>query len=120
MTKLPGARGRPAYPSTGAAGLVEALERTSELLAESEDSDYSAWSAKEARAEIDQFVAAIKANKNYDATGLAALFMVTGPVQEIAMANGWAEEMIRLAEVVDKAGQKPRPWWHFWKPRTPA
>jgi hypothetical protein len=37
-----------------------------------------------------------------DRDGLRRLFGPTGPVQEISIANGWADELERLAEVVDR------------------
>lgn len=81
--------------------LVAALERTMERLASSEDSLWTSWSAAEVREELDAALRAIRQGGRVDGAALRLLFAPTGPIQELSMANGWAEEMLRLAEVVD-------------------
>jgi hypothetical protein len=81
--------------------LVAALERTVERLASSEDSPWTPWSAAEVREELDAVLLAMRQGGRPDEATLRLLFAPTGPVQELSMANGWAEEMLRLAEVVD-------------------
>ena len=82
--------------------LAEALRRTCELLASSQDSDWTPWSAAEIRAELNDMLVALERGCSPDKGRLRLLFTVTGPVQETSMASGWSEEMLRLAEVVDR------------------
>lgn len=82
--------------------IIQVLRRTGELLATSGDSDWTPSTAAETGAELTTIVAAIEAGREVDRDGLRMLFLPTGAVQEISMANGWAEEMQRLADVVDR------------------
>ena len=82
--------------------ISEALRRTCELLASSKDSDWTPWSAAEIRAELTQMLVALEEGGSPDKNRLRLLFVVTGPVQETSMASGWSEEMLHLAEVVDR------------------
>jgi hypothetical protein len=82
--------------------LAEALRRTCDLLAHSEDSDWTPWSAAEIREELALALASVEAGRAPDKSRLRLLFVAAGPVQETSMANGWSDEMRRLAEVVDR------------------
>ena len=82
--------------------LADALRRTCELLAASADSDWTPWSAAEIRTELADMLVSLEAGHPPDKDQLRLLFVVTGPVQETSMANGWSDEMLRLAEVVDR------------------
>ena len=46
----------------------------------------------------------VKAKKSFpvDMKLLSLLFAPTGVVQETAMDNGWAEEFLRISEIVDE------------------
>lgn len=79
----------------------QALERTCQLLASSQDSDWTPWSAVELLGQLSNMLEALRRGGEIDKAELRLLFVVTGPVQEISMANGWSAEMLRLAEVVD-------------------
>lgn len=82
--------------------LADALRRCSELLARSEDSDWTPWTAAELRAELATLLDAIEQGREPDLDRLRLLFLPAGPVQETALASGWPEEMRALAEMVDR------------------
>jgi len=82
--------------------LLRALQRTCELLESSEDSAWTPKSASQIRSELLEIVAAIQCGADYDKSKLQFLFLPTGAVQEISLANGWGEEMLKLADVVDR------------------
>lgn len=82
--------------------LIQALQRTCELLESSKDSTWSPESASEIHAQVVQFIDAIQVESDYDKSNLRFLFLPTGPVQDTAIDNGWGEEMLELAAVVDE------------------
>lgn len=82
--------------------IIQALRRTGDLLAASKDSVWAPSSAAEIGAELATITSAIEAGREVDRDGLRMLFLPTGAVQDISITNGWGEEMLRLAEVVDR------------------
>jgi hypothetical protein len=92
----------PAPQRAEAADVVRALRRTCELLASSKDSDWTPWTATEIRNELTRMIDALEHGREIDRGQLRLLFVVTGPVQETAMASGWSEEMLTIAEIVDR------------------
>jgi len=82
--------------------VLQALRRTGDLLAASRDSDWTPSTGAETAAELATIVTAIEAGRGVDRSSLRLLFLPTGPVQEISLVNGWADEMQRLADVVDR------------------
>lgn len=83
--------------------LAEALERTCALLETSSDSDWSNESVAEIHAKLSGILVAVRAGGSYDRDELILQFLPTSSVQETAMANGWSDEYLALAEVVDRA-----------------
>ncbi len=69
----------------GKEDLISALERTIELLKESEDSDWSSLTAGEIKEILVREVQKIKNNQDFDKLELAVLFAVTSNIQETAM-----------------------------------
>ena len=97
--------------------LAEALERTCELLETSVDSDWSAESAAQIRGRLLVILAKVRAGEPYDRGELVLQFLPTGFVQETALDNGWSDEYLALAQVVDRATSERRAWWRFWRLR---
>jgi hypothetical protein len=82
--------------------IEQALRRTADLLADARDSGWTPWSAAEIRSELLEMLAMRARGEEIDENRLRLLFLPTGPVQETSMANGWSEEMLRIAEAVDR------------------
>jgi hypothetical protein len=82
--------------------LRRALERTCELLFSSEESIWSPLSPKEVADNLMLILSAIDRGHSLDRVALSAEFAPTGTIQEIAMENGWHDEYMRLAAVVDR------------------
>lgn len=85
--------------------LISAFEKTIRLLEDSEDSVWANYSVKEAR-EILQ-----SALENYRQTQKISsplrsqinfLFLPTSALQDIAIDNGWGDEYLKIAHVIDK------------------
>ena len=94
--------------------LLRALKRTCELLESSVDSDWTPWTAAEIRSDLVEIIEAVQSGASYDKSKLQLLFLPTGPVQETSMANGWSDEMLELAQIIDQHTEK-KPWWQFWR-----
>lgn len=82
--------------------LIDALSKTIKLVENSEDSDWSNLTATEIREVLQGELYKIENNQSFDKSELAILFAVTGNVQKIAMQNGWHEEYLKIADVIDK------------------
>ena len=80
--------------------ILEALQRTRDRVAHSTDSDWSTRSTKQMLAKLDKLIRSIESGGR-PRIRLGMLFVATGDLQEISMANGWADEFLELAEVVD-------------------
>ena len=85
--------------------LVAVLEEAKQLLARP-DNDFS-WSylgdAETAVAEVDGLIATIRDGGKPDVLALQVLFTVTGPIQEVSLSSGWADEFLDLAQRFDHA-----------------
>lgn len=66
----------------------------------SEDSIWSARTAEKLEAKLEAVIRSVEAGRR-PRMRLGFLFLPTGDLQEISMANGWAEEFLELAEIVD-------------------
>jgi hypothetical protein len=82
--------------------LKSILERTIELLAKSEASDWTTFTPEEVAQDLARASRAIETGTTIDKDKLAMHFTPTGPLQEIAMSNGWADEYLKLAEEFDQ------------------
>lgn len=81
--------------------ILDALRRTRDLVALSEDSDWSTRPAHKIEARLDALIRIVEAGRK-PGIRLGFLFLPTGDLQEISMANGWGEEFLDLADVVDR------------------
>ena len=82
--------------------LVRALQRTCELLEQSEEVAWSPLTPEKVREKLLKVLKRVSAGRRFSKTSLAVEFAPTGTLQEIAMANGWHEEYMSLADVVDR------------------
>lgn len=83
--------------------LISILLDTKELLSRpNNDFSWSHWKdAREALAEIDQFVTQVR--QGVRPAGIETLFAATGPVCEVGTRSGWRKEYLMLAERFDMA-----------------
>ena len=82
--------------------MIDAIKKTIELLEDSEDSDWSNFTAIEIKEILQGELYKIENNQEFDKLELAVLFAVTGNVQETAMRNDWHAEYLKIADVIDK------------------
>ena len=82
--------------------LLSVLQRCRELVTASEDSDWSCMDVADIVAMLGQAIRALEASSPVEINELRFLFVVTGPLQETSMSNGWAEEFLVLAARFDE------------------
>ncbi len=85
--------------------LISALEKTIKLLEKSEDSVWANYTVEEAREILRTEL------ENYKKTGeisgfgksqISFLFLPTSALQDIAIDNGWGDEYLEIANVIDR------------------
>lgn len=92
--------------------LIEVLLAAKVLLKRPEnDFAWSPWeSADDAIREIDDIVARIKNGDTPEQFDVSVLFAPTGPIQEVSLSSGWADEFLPLAGRFDAVER--RLWRH--------
>lgn len=78
------------------------LAKTLELLQGSSDSLFAPLGAQEIGAALQFIQAEFEQTGRLDTAQLRLLFAPTGPIQDIAIDNGWGAEFLLLAAEVDK------------------
>jgi hypothetical protein len=77
--------------------------------------DWSSWGdAEAALREIDGLVAALERGRVSPLFTMSVLFAPTGPIQEVSLSSGWADEFLALADRFDAAENafyNSGPWW---------
>lgn len=90
-------------PRAAAEELIAVLLAAKALL-KKPDNDF-AWSSwenvDEATKEIDDIVARIKNGNIPERLDVSVLFAPTGPIQEVSLSSGWADEFLSLADRYD-------------------
>jgi len=81
--------------------LITALERTCALLERSEESVWSPLTPSEVAENLRLAIGRLVRGEAVDYRHLGVEFAPTSTIQEIAMANGWHDEYMQLAEVID-------------------
>lgn len=81
--------------------LIKVLRQARVLLAlESNDFSWSSWKDQNhAISEIDSIITSLE---NGSLPEIGVLFAPTGPIQEVSLSSGWAQEFLELAERFDK------------------
>ena len=81
--------------------LIKVLRQARVLLAlESNDFSWSSWKDQNhAISEIDSIITSLE---NGSIPEIGVLFAPTGPIQEVSLSSGWAQEFLDLAELFDK------------------
>jgi hypothetical protein len=85
--------------------LISALERTVKLLERSEDSVWANHSVREAKEILQTEIGNYRQTQNIgslDKSQINFLFLPTSALQEIALDNGWGDEYIEIAGVIDR------------------
>ena len=84
------------------AALRKILFRCRDLVAHSEDSDWSCMDVIDIRECLDHEIQRLDNSLSVNIAELRFLFVVTGPLQETSMSNGWADEFLELAARFDQ------------------
>jgi hypothetical protein len=94
--------------------LVDVLREARALLSlPGNDFAWSSWEdAPAALAELDRQIAAIESGQLPPRLDLAVLFAPTGPMQEVSLSSGWADEFLDVAArfdtVAEQVWRKPK------------
>jgi hypothetical protein len=85
--------------------LASVLREARSLLARpGNDFAWSSWAdAGAALAEVDGLIAALDAGRLPSRLRVSVLFAPTGPIQEVSLSSGWADEFLALAARCDAA-----------------
>lgn len=89
----------------GCESLIEVLEDAKRLVALSgNDFDWSGWLDRdEALTEINEYIERVKVGDKSKQLDMRVLFAPTGPLQELSLSSGWADEFLKLASRFDAA-----------------
>jgi hypothetical protein len=69
--------------------------------------DWSSWAdADAALHEIDAVIATLDANRLPSRRVVRVLFAPTGPIQEVSISSGWADEFLALSDRFDRAEER--------------
>jgi len=85
--------------------LAKVLREARSLLAHSgNDFSWSSWEdAGAALVEVDGLIAQLEAGRLPSRLTVSVLFAPTGPIQEVSLSSGWADEFLALAARCDAA-----------------
>jgi hypothetical protein len=88
--------------------LIEVLGAARGLLARpGNDFGWSSWEGRDAALrELDELIAVTTAGQLPEHLDLAVLFAPTGPMQEVSLSSGWADEFLALAGRFDAAAKR--------------
>ena len=89
-------------------GLASVLREARYLLAlPGNDFAWSSWvDADAALTEVDGLIAALEAGRLPSRLTVSVLFAPTGPIQEVSLSSGWADEFLALAARCDVAVER--------------
>lgn len=82
--------------------LRDILSRCREFVLASNDSGWSCMDVSEIVVSLNESIDSLARRNVLDKNELVMLFAPTGPLQETAMRNGWADEYISLSARFDK------------------
>lgn len=85
------------------AALLIVLQLSRDLVARSEDSDWSCMTAEEILMSLDNVIQRLEQSRSIEIDFLRFLFVVAGPLQETSMNNDWSDEYLKLAKLFDKS-----------------
>lgn len=83
--------------------VIKALQRVKEIVENYQmDLSYSTYKSKEELVNnLELYISKLKVNDFSLNIEISLLFAPTGDLQEIAIDNGWSEEYMELAEIID-------------------
>ena len=82
--------------------LSTTLQETILFLQNSQSSDWASMSVEEIIQELESMLASLKNAQFVDIQHLGFLFAPTGAIQETAIDNGWGDDFLRIASIVDQ------------------
>jgi len=89
------------YNEDSASELRAILEECLHYTDLSEDSVWSCMDVSEIRFSLKKAIGRLENRKKVRLRSLSFLFLPTGPLQEVSISNGWAEEFLELAAKFD-------------------
>ncbi|MFT5819288.1 MAG: hypothetical protein ACI8ZM_000511 [Crocinitomix sp.] len=81
--------------------LKNILSRITELLKESNESDYSVFTIEQTLETLFKETERLDKRNRFHIKRISFLFLPTGPLQEISLANPWSDEFLVLADRFD-------------------
>lgn len=85
--------------------LISVLEKTIELLEKSEDSVWANYTVEEAKEILQTELENYQRTREISSSGKARisfLFLPTSALQDIAIDNGWGDEYLQIANIIDR------------------
>ena len=82
--------------------LISALEETVTLMRKSQSSEWANMPVPEIIEKLETEITNARNSQTFDSNLLGSLFAPTGAIQETSIANGWENEFLRIAEIVDR------------------
>jgi hypothetical protein len=82
--------------------LCENLEKLYQLLVQSNDSAWSNESASKVAENVKCIYSDLKVGKRIDISRFLIQKLPTGPIDDIAIDNGWGDEWIEISKVLDE------------------
>lgn len=82
--------------------LSSVLQETILFLQNSQSSDWANMSVEEMIQELASILASIKSAEFVDVQQLGQLFAPTAAIQETAIDNGWGDDFLRIAAIVEQ------------------
>ena len=85
--------------------------------------DWSSWADSDAALrEVDALIATLDADRLPNRLTIRVLFAPTGPIQEVSLSSGWADEFLALTERFDRAEKRAYDqgswWWRLLNRRV--
>tara|TARA_Y100000815_G_C13041403_1_gene386926 strand:- start:67 stop:357 length:291 start_codon:yes stop_codon:yes gene_type:complete len=82
--------------------LKEILIKTTQLLKQSKESDWSPLTPEEVVINLETQIDKLEKNEKIDRLLLELEFAPTSTIQEISLANGWSREYLKLSSKFDE------------------
>jgi hypothetical protein len=91
--------------------LVAIFEEAKGLVSRKENNfAWSSWEdASEGQRELDRIIGALGRGELLPRVELEAIFVVSGPMQELGLNSGWSPELLQLAARFEDAAEKAYP-----------
>ena len=91
-------------------GLIKVFEDAAFAISQPDnDFSWSGWTDEAAAmAEVNEILAKLRTGKVPDRLQMEVLFAPTGPLQELSLSSGWADDFLKLAARFDRELERSR------------